>query len=190
MALHIRSNHVHAVVHGHAQPEKMMNDFKSYASRTLNRQSRPRRRGIGASTAAQNISGNRTMLKRRSDMCCTCRESRWPCSLQSDADVRDRAIVMTPRLSGPERQRRVRTVCRGTYSGRTGRSRSRLRTVLRPRSGEFIFSHVLTDGATQSRPFGPDPGSGSRDRRGAQRNKAGVAGSRSTLRKCPNSKAR
>ena len=35
---------MHAKVHGHAQPEKMMNDFKSYASRTLNRQSRPKRR--------------------------------------------------------------------------------------------------------------------------------------------------
>lgn len=34
-ALHIRSNHVHAVVSGNAKPEKIMNDFKSYSTRAL-----------------------------------------------------------------------------------------------------------------------------------------------------------
>ena len=44
LAIQVRSNHVHAVVHGRAAPEKMMNDFKSYATRTLNRRSRSKRR--------------------------------------------------------------------------------------------------------------------------------------------------
>lgn len=37
LAAHVRTNHVHAVVEAEAQPEKVMNDFKSYASRGLNR---------------------------------------------------------------------------------------------------------------------------------------------------------
>jgi REP element-mobilizing transposase RayT len=36
LALHVRSNHVHAVVHANIQPERVMNDFKAYASRALN----------------------------------------------------------------------------------------------------------------------------------------------------------
>jgi REP element-mobilizing transposase RayT len=36
LALHVRSNHVHAVVQSEAAPERIMNDFKSYASRALN----------------------------------------------------------------------------------------------------------------------------------------------------------
>jgi len=36
LAAHVRTNHVHAVVHGEATPEKMMHSFKSYASRALN----------------------------------------------------------------------------------------------------------------------------------------------------------
>ncbi len=35
LALHVRSNHVHAVVHAEVTPEKVMNDFKSYATRRL-----------------------------------------------------------------------------------------------------------------------------------------------------------
>jgi REP element-mobilizing transposase RayT len=35
-ALHVRALHVHAVVSGESTPERMMNDFKSYASRALN----------------------------------------------------------------------------------------------------------------------------------------------------------
>ncbi|MBI3411354.1 MAG: transposase [Planctomycetes bacterium] len=34
-ACHVRSTHVHAVVAAHAAPEKVMNDFKAYASRRL-----------------------------------------------------------------------------------------------------------------------------------------------------------
>jgi REP element-mobilizing transposase RayT len=37
LAAHVRSNHVHVVVHGSATPEKIMNDFKAYATRALNR---------------------------------------------------------------------------------------------------------------------------------------------------------
>lgn len=41
-AAHVRSNHVHVVVEGEAPPEKMMKDFKAYASRALNRTEGPR----------------------------------------------------------------------------------------------------------------------------------------------------
>jgi REP element-mobilizing transposase RayT len=37
LAAHVRSNHVHAVVEAEALPERVMNDFKVYASRRLNR---------------------------------------------------------------------------------------------------------------------------------------------------------
>jgi REP element-mobilizing transposase RayT len=36
LAAHVRTNHVHAVVEAGVQPEKIMNAFKSYASRNLN----------------------------------------------------------------------------------------------------------------------------------------------------------
>ena len=37
LAAHVRTNHVHVIVEGEAPPERMMNDFKAYASRCLNR---------------------------------------------------------------------------------------------------------------------------------------------------------
>jgi Transposase IS200 like len=37
LAGHVRTNHVHIVVESEAQPERIMNDLKSYASRCLNR---------------------------------------------------------------------------------------------------------------------------------------------------------
>jgi REP element-mobilizing transposase RayT len=37
LAAHVRTNHVHVVVEAGIRPEKVMNDFKSYASRGLNR---------------------------------------------------------------------------------------------------------------------------------------------------------
>jgi len=36
LAAHVRTNHVHVVLEGDGQPEKMMNAFKAYASRALN----------------------------------------------------------------------------------------------------------------------------------------------------------
>lgn len=36
LAAHVRSNHVHVVVEAEAQPDRMMDEFKSYASRALN----------------------------------------------------------------------------------------------------------------------------------------------------------
>jgi REP element-mobilizing transposase RayT len=36
LAAHIRSNHAHIIVEAEAQPERIMNEFKSYASRELN----------------------------------------------------------------------------------------------------------------------------------------------------------
>ena len=37
IAVHVRTNHVHIVVAGDAKPERMMTEFKAYASRALNR---------------------------------------------------------------------------------------------------------------------------------------------------------
>ena len=36
LAAHVRTNHVHLVVEAEAQPERVMNDLKSFASRRLN----------------------------------------------------------------------------------------------------------------------------------------------------------
>lgn len=36
LAAHVRTNHVHVIVEADTQPEKVMNNFKSYASRNLN----------------------------------------------------------------------------------------------------------------------------------------------------------
>ena len=36
LAAHVRSNHVHAIVEAEIRPERIMNEFKSYASRELN----------------------------------------------------------------------------------------------------------------------------------------------------------
>lgn len=36
LAAHVRSSHVHVIVEGEVAPEKIMNDFKAYASRALN----------------------------------------------------------------------------------------------------------------------------------------------------------
>jgi REP element-mobilizing transposase RayT len=37
LAAHVRTSHVHAVVEADVEPEKIMADFKVYASRRLNR---------------------------------------------------------------------------------------------------------------------------------------------------------
>ncbi len=37
LAAHVRSNHIHTVVEAEIPPERVMNDFKVYASRSLNR---------------------------------------------------------------------------------------------------------------------------------------------------------
>lgn len=37
LAAHVRTNHVHAVLEAEVRPERIMNEFKSYASRELNR---------------------------------------------------------------------------------------------------------------------------------------------------------
>ena len=42
LAAHVRTNHVHVIVEGDTRPERMMRDFKSYASRSLNRPGRDR----------------------------------------------------------------------------------------------------------------------------------------------------
>ena len=42
LAAHVRTNHVHAVVVADVRPERVLNDFKSYASRGLNRMGKER----------------------------------------------------------------------------------------------------------------------------------------------------
>src|SRR5690348_334359 len=37
LAAHVRTNHVHVIVEAEVRPERVMNDFKSYTSRALNR---------------------------------------------------------------------------------------------------------------------------------------------------------
>ncbi|HEY3443978.1 MAG TPA: transposase [Paludibaculum sp.] len=37
LAAHVRTNHLHVVVEAEVRPERIMGDFKSYASRALNR---------------------------------------------------------------------------------------------------------------------------------------------------------
>ena len=37
LAAHVRTNHVHAVLEAEVRPERIMNEFKPYASRELNR---------------------------------------------------------------------------------------------------------------------------------------------------------
>lgn len=44
LAAHVRSTHVHAVVEAETPPEKVLNDFKSYASRGLNKTGEPDRK--------------------------------------------------------------------------------------------------------------------------------------------------
>ena len=46
LAAHVRSNHVHTIVEAEIGPERIMNEFKCYASRELNRLGRdgPQRR--------------------------------------------------------------------------------------------------------------------------------------------------
>jgi REP element-mobilizing transposase RayT len=52
LAAHVRTNHVHAIVEADVRPEKVMNEFKSYASRELNRLDRdgPKRKRRHGST--------------------------------------------------------------------------------------------------------------------------------------------
>ena len=37
LAAHVRTNHLHVILEAEVRPEKVMNKFKSYASRALNR---------------------------------------------------------------------------------------------------------------------------------------------------------
>ncbi len=58
LAVAVMSNHFHVVIHGNAQPERMLGDLKGYASRTLSR-----RWGKPASGTWWTTSGSRRTLK-------------------------------------------------------------------------------------------------------------------------------
>ena len=47
LAAHVRTNHVHLVVHAILPPEKIMNTIKSYSSRNLNKSTLDGNRAIG-----------------------------------------------------------------------------------------------------------------------------------------------
>ncbi len=46
LAAHVRTNHVHTGVDADAKPEKVMNDFKAYATRRLNAVDSPHARWV------------------------------------------------------------------------------------------------------------------------------------------------
>ena len=64
LAAHVRSNHVHTVVEAEAEPQRVLNDFKAYASRRLNQMSvddpnRKRWHAMGAPAGCGNRSASR-----------------------------------------------------------------------------------------------------------------------------------
>jgi REP element-mobilizing transposase RayT len=81
LAAHVRSNHVHTVVEAEKPPERVMGDFKAYASRRLNRMrlDEPKRRRWAHH-------GRHTMAAR--DGCGNHSTSRLPCIMSSSSRVR------------------------------------------------------------------------------------------------------
>ena len=93
LAAHVRTNHVHIIVGGDVRPERIMNDLKSYASRSLNRHGidEPGRkrwarhgstRGCGIATAPW----QRSATSSRS------RANRWRCLWLACSDPEDRSL--------------------------------------------------------------------------------------------------
>src|ERR1700676_3532539 len=81
LAAHVRTNHVHVVVQAEVQPEKVMNDFKSYASRSLNRllhDGADRKRW--SATEAPDGYGRIRMSGKQSGMSSRSRANPWPSS--------------------------------------------------------------------------------------------------------------
>ena len=65
-AAHVRTDHVHAVVGAGVRPEIVMNCFKSYASRALNRSVSTRRiASAGRAMVVRDISGKRKIYRLR-----------------------------------------------------------------------------------------------------------------------------
>jgi Transposase IS200 like len=77
LAAHVRTNHTHVIVEAEAKPEKIMNDFKSYASRALTASSRITRGGAGRTMGALGGCGTIRMSGMLFDMSLRSRESQW-----------------------------------------------------------------------------------------------------------------
>lgn len=97
LAAHVRTNHVHVVVEAEVRPEKIMSDFKSYASRALNRlghdgSDRKRWRAMEAPDGC----GRTSMCRKRFGMSSRSRASRWRCSsaVSDDGCVRVRSLTV------------------------------------------------------------------------------------------------
>ena len=95
-ALNVRSNHVHVVVSAPVQPERVMNAFKSWATRRL-REAGPaaKRRGFGLATEAPGTYGRKKTSQQR---CNTSSKARAPTSAASEALPHPRS----DREGGPE----------------------------------------------------------------------------------------
>ncbi len=80
LAAHVRQTHVHAVVAAEEVPEKVLNNFKSFASRALNRAGIDGNdRTGGRDMEAPVISGASRMCVQRSSTSSMGRENRWRC---------------------------------------------------------------------------------------------------------------
>ena len=99
LAAHVRSNHVHAVVEAEARPERIMNEFKSYASRELNLlgsdgPDRKRGRGMEAPVGC----GRTTMYGMLFSRWSTSRASPWHCSSQMSFEEMQLSAPLRSRL--------------------------------------------------------------------------------------------
>jgi hypothetical protein len=62
-AVHVRTTHVHAVIGGEIKPEKMISDFKAYATRALRADAGPVRRRYWTDHGSARYLWNETSLK-------------------------------------------------------------------------------------------------------------------------------
>ena len=81
LAAHVRSTHVHSVVEATVRPERVMSDFKSYASRRLNRTGLDEQdRSGGHATVVRDGFGSLSVFRRLFGMSWQSRGKRWRCS--------------------------------------------------------------------------------------------------------------
>ena len=106
LAAHVRTHHVHAVVEAEVRPEKIMNDFQSYASRgwnQLGRDGSERKRWARQAREARDGSGRIRKCSKRSGMSSRSRANPWrSSSLSSDANISSLTVTAQQALSlGP-----------------------------------------------------------------------------------------
>ena len=80
LAAHVRTTHVHAVVETEAPPERVMTEFKAYASRRLNQMGLDELgRKHGRDMVARDICGSRSTSRQRFNMLSPSKASRCQC---------------------------------------------------------------------------------------------------------------